>query len=301
MDMITVISKKLWTKALLGAFVLLNLSCSQEMDQLVVISTPYGEMTAVLYDDTPIHKENFLKLTKEGQFDSVIFHRVIENFMIQTGDVSTGVAGEAVDYTLDAEFLPEKYAHEKGVLAAARTGDAVNPLKKSSGSQFYIVQGETYDDEGLASRAERRQYLKINGLFTRMLRSERFPELTEKVEYHRLKSEEDSTYDFNEAYQQLVWNSIETIQKEFGDQTDPGYPDWAKEMYATKGGTPHLDGEYTVFGKVVEGLDVIDKIASVQTGRGDRPVDEVWMMVKVIEVPKSEVTKKYGIEYPKEK
>jgi len=287
-------------KALLGAFLLLTLSCSQEMDELVVISTPYGEMTAVLYDDTPIHKENFLKLTKEGRFDSVLFHRVIENFMIQTGDVSTGIAGEAVDYTLDAEFRPEKYIHVKGALAAARTGDASNPLKKSSGSQFYIVQGETYDDEGLATRAERRQYLKINGLFTRMLRSERFPELTEKVEYHRQLSEEDSTYDFNEAYQKLIWNSLDVIEKEFGDQSDPGYANWAKEIYATTGGTPHLDGEYTVFGQVVEGLDVVDKIAAVQTGRGDRPVDEVWMMVKVIEVPKAQVTKKYGIDYPKE-
>ena len=287
-------------KALLGAFVLLNLSCTQEMDELVVISTPYGDMTAVLYDDTPIHKENFLKLTKEGKFDSVLFHRVIENFMIQTGDVSTGVAGEAVDYTLDAEFRPDKYIHEKGALAAARTGDAVNPQKKSSGSQFYIVQGETYDDEGLATRAERRQYLKLDGFFTRMLRSERFPELTEKVEFHRAKSEEDSTYNFGEAYQRLVWNSIDVIEKEFGDQSDPGYTDWAKEVYATIGGTPHLDREYTVFGKVVEGLEVVDKIAAVETNRRDRPTTEVRMTVKVIEMPKSQVTKKYGIEYPKE-
>ena len=294
-------NKNTWIKALLGAFVLLNLSCSKEMDELVVISTPYGEMTAVLYDDTPIHKENFLNLTKSGQFDSVVFHRVIENFMIQTGDVSTGVAGEAVDYTLEAEFIPEKYAHEKGALAAARTGDVVNPQKKSSGSQFYIVQGETYDDEGLESRAERRQYLKINGLFTRMLRSDRYPELREKVEYHRMKSEEDSTYDFNAAYMQLIWNSIDVIEKEFGDQTDPGYPDWAREIYATKGGTPHLDAEYTVFGKVVEGLDVIDKIAAVQTNQRDQPLEDVRMTVKVIEVPKSEVTKKYGIKYPEEK
>lgn len=287
-------------KALMGAFVLLNLSCSQEKDELVVISTPYGEMTAVLYDDTPIHKENFLKLTKEGKFDSVLFHRVIENFMIQTGDVSTGVFGEEVEYDLEAEFRPEKYIHKKGALAAAREGDARNPQKKSSGSQFYIVQGETYDDEGLASRAQRRQYLKLDGFFTRMYRSDRFPEIREKVEYHRMKSEEDSTYNFGEAYQQLVWNSLDLIEKEFGNQSDPGYADWAREIYATTGGTPHLDGEYTVFGQVVEGLDVIDKIAAVETDRRDRPTNEVWMMVKVLEMPKSEVTKKYGIEYPKQ-
>ena len=298
--MTTVFNKNTWIKALLGAFIFLNFSC-EEKDELVVISTPYGDMTAVLYDDTPIHKENFLKLTKSGQYDSVLFHRVIENFMIQTGDVSTGVAEEAVDYTLDAEFLPEKYIHVKGALAAARTGDAVNPQKKSSGSQFYIVQGETYDDEGLATRAERRYSLKINGLFTRMYRSDRYPELREKVEYHRMKSEEDSTYDFNAAYQQLILNSIGLIEEEFGDQTDPGYPDWAKKIYATTGGVPHLDAEYTVFGKVVEGLEVIDKIAAVQTNQRDKPLEDIRMTVKVIEVPKSQVTKKYGIEYPEKK
>ena len=297
--MTLVFNKKSIVKALLGAFLVLSfIACSSEMDELVVISTPYGEMTAVLYDDTPIHKENFLKLAKAGQFDSVIFHRVIENFMIQTGDISTGVIGESVDYTLDAEFLPEKYIHEKGALAAARTGDAGNPEKKSSGSQFYIVQGETYDDEGLATRAERRMQLKLNGLFTRMLRSERFPELTEKVEYHRLKQEEDSTYDFGAAYQQLIMNSLPVIEDTFGDQTDPGYPDWAKEIYATKGGTPHLDAEYTVFGKVVEGLDVIDKIAAVETNNRDKPLEDVRMTIKVIEMPKSQVTKRYGIQYP---
>lgn len=286
-------------KALFGAFIVLTaFSCNTEKDELVVISTPYGDMTAVLYDDTPIHKANFLKLTKSGQFDSVLFHRVIENFMIQTGDVSTGVAEESVDYRLGAEFRPNKYIHQKGALAAARTGDAGNPEKKSSGSQFYIVQGETYDDEGLKSRAERRMQLKLNGLFTRMLRSERFPELTEKVEYHRLKQEEDSTYDFGAAYQELILNSLETIEKAFGDQTDPGYSDWAKEKYATVGGTPHLDEEYTVFGQVVEGMDVIDKVAAVETNQRDKPLQDIRMTVRVIEMPKSEVTKKYGIKYP---
>lgn len=285
-------------KALFGAFIVLSLGACAEKDELVVISTPYGEMTAVLYDDTPLHKENFLELAKSGKYDSVLFHRVIEDFMIQTGDVATGVAEEAVDYRIDAEFVPEKYIHKKGALAAARIGDANNPEKKSSGSQFYIVDGETFNEEGLQERAERRQYLKLYGLFDRMLRSKRFPELTEKVEYHRLKQEEDSTYDFGEAYRQLIWNSQPTIEEAFGDQSDPGYSDWAREIYATQGGAPHLDGEYTVFGQVVEGLEVIDKIAAVQTNQRDKPLQDIRMTVEVIEMPKSEVTEKYGIEYP---
>jgi peptidyl-prolyl cis-trans isomerase B (cyclophilin B) len=300
MAMTTATNNKTSIKAFWASLLLLSvLACSpREVDELVVISTPYGDMTAVLYDDTPIHKQNFLKLAKNGQYDSVIFHRVIENFMIQTGDVSTGVAGESVDYSLEAEFLPEKYIHRKGALAAARTGDAVNPEKKSSGSQFYIVDGEIFDEEGLKARAERRQELKLSGLFTRMLRSERFPELTEKVEYHRGLSETDSTYDFGLAYKRLIFNSIDVIEKEFGDQTDPGYPAWAKEVYATEGGAPHLDGQYTVFGQVVEGLEVIDKIAATKTNLRDKPLEDIRMHVKVITLPKREVTKKYGIEYP---
>ncbi len=278
----------------------LAFSCSQEQDEVVVISTPYGDMTAVLFDETPLHKANFLELAKAGKYDSVLFHRVINEFMIQTGNLATGKEEEGVDYMLPAEFMAEKYIHEKGALAAARTGDAGNPQKKSSGSQFYIVHGETFDDEGLAVRADRRQYLKLSGLFQRMLDSERFPELTEKYNYHVEKFREDSTYDFNAAQRALIFNSLEVIEDQFGPQDDPGYPDWAKEVYATTGGAPHLDGQYTVFGKVVEGLDIIDKIAQTPTNNRDRPLEDIRMHVKVISMSKSEITKKYGITYPKQ-
>jgi len=273
-------------------------SCAQEQDEIVVISTPYGDMTAVLFDETPLHKANFLELAKSGKYDSVLFHRVINQFMIQTGNLATGKEEKGVDYMLPAEFLSEKYIHEKGALAAARTGDASNPEKKSSGSQFYIVHGEKFDDEGLAARADRRQYLKLSGIFQRMLRSERFPELTEKYNYHVNKFREDSTYDFNRAQRELIFNSIDVMEERFGPQDDPGYPDWAKEVYATIGGAPHLDGQYTVFGKVVEGLDVIDKIAATPTNQRDRPIEDIRMEVKVMKMNKSEITDKYGITYP---
>ncbi|RKQ51110.1 peptidyl-prolyl cis-trans isomerase B (cyclophilin B) [Roseivirga pacifica] len=274
-------------------------SCA-ETDEIVVIETPYGDMTAILYDDTPIHKANFLKLAKEGKYDSVLFHRVIEEFMIQTGDLSTGTEEKGANYRLEAEFRPERYIHKKGGIAAARMGDASNPLKESSGSQFYIIHGKTFDEEGLLERADRRQYLKLYGFFERMLKSKRYPELTEKYYYHVGQLEEDSTYDFNKAQKELIFNSLPVIEKRFGPQPDPGFEQWAKDIYATDGGAPHLDGEYTVFGQVLEGIEVIDEIATTETDARDRPTSEIRMNVRVVKMKKSEIEQKYGYQYPQQ-
>lgn len=289
------------TSKIIGLVLLLTVfGCTPpEQDEVVVISTPYGDMTAVLYDETPLHKANFLELARSGKYDSVIFHRVINDFMIQTGNLATGKQEKGVDYNLDAEFMAEKYIHEKGALAAARIGDANNPEKKSSGSQFYIVDGLNYDDEGLIGRGQHRHFLKLNGLFQRMLRSEKFPDLTEKYNYHLEKARADSTYDFGEARRNLVFNSQDVIEERFGPQDDPGYPDFAKGVYATTGGTPHLDAEYTVFGKVVEGLGIIDQIAGVETNQRDKPLTDIRMNIEVVKMNKSEITRKYGISYPK--
>ncbi|KYG82506.1 peptidylprolyl isomerase [Roseivirga echinicomitans] len=283
---------------LLLTFSLFFTACDTEMDEVVVISTPFGDMTAVFYDETPLHKANFLSLAKEGKYDSVIFHRVIENFMIQTGNLSTGTQEKDADYRIDAEFLPEKYIHVKGALAAARMGDNVNPQKQSSGSQFYIVDGEVYDQDGLQVRAVRREFLKLNGFFERMRKMDKYIELNEKYNFHVAKYQEDTTYNFEEAQRSLVFGSKELIEKEFGPQVDPGFTAQQVEAYTTIGGAPHLDGEYTVFGQVVEGLDVIDKIAAVETNRRDKPTEDVRMTISVIEMSKKEITKKYGIEYP---
>ncbi|WP_422355693.1 peptidylprolyl isomerase [Roseivirga pacifica] len=274
-------------------------SCA-ETDEIVVIETPYGDMTAILYDDTPIHKANFLKLAKEGKYDSVLFHRVIEEFMIQTGDLSNGTEEKDANYRLEAEFRPEKYIHKKGAIAAARMGDASNPLKESSGSQFYIIHGKTFDEEGLLERADRRQYLKLYGFFERMLKSKRYPELTEKYYYHVGQLEEDSTYDFNKAQKELIFNSLPVIEKRFGPQPDPGFEQWAKDIYATDGGAPHLDGEYTVFGQVLEGIEVIDEIATTETDARDKPTSEIRMNVRVVKMKKSEIEQKYGYQYPQQ-
>ena len=275
---------KKWALPLVLSIPLMLLLGCGSKKEVIVFDTPYGEMTAILYEETPIHKENFLKLAKSGGFDSMLFHRVIEEFMIQTGDLATGKLGEAADYTLESEFMAERYFHERGSLAAARIGDQNNPEKRSSGSQFYIVQGQTYDEEGLKERAARREFLRLYGLFQRTLKSDRAPELTEKYNYHLNKYQEDTTYDFGTAQENLIFNSKPVLEGIFGDLTDPGYSDRQKQVYAAIGGAPHLDGEYTVFGKVVEGLDVIDKIAAVPTNERDRPISEVRVTVKVVSV-----------------
>lgn len=187
---------------------------------LVRIETSFGNMLVHLYDETPQHRDNFTKLVEEGFYQDLIFHRVISGFMIQGGDpesrnaaANSPLGSGGPGYTIPAEFNT-KFIHKKGALAAARTGDAVNPQKKSSGSQFYIVQGNP-QSEAMLTRIE--------------------------------------------------------------DQKGFHYSADQKSIYASMGGTPFLDQDYTVFGEVVEGLDVIDKIASVQTGRGDRPVEDVKM------------------------
>ncbi len=192
---------------------------------LVLIQTPYGDMLAELYDNTPKHRDNFTKLADEGFYDGLLFHRVIHGFMIQGGDPNSknaprgkrlGSGGPG--YQIDAEFRPENI-HLKGALAAARMGDAVNPEKKSSGSQFYIVQGN-----------------------------------------------------------KLTENQLKQIENRKGIH----YSDKQKKMYLKSGGTPFLDMDYTVFGRVIEGLDVLDKIAGAKTGKGDRPVKDIWMKIKVV-------------------
>ncbi len=197
----------------------------------VEITTSFGIMIAELFDDTPVHRDNFAKLVREGFYDGLIFHRVIQGFMIQGGDPNsrgatpgTRLGSGGPGYTLEAE-IDTSYVHVKGALSAARQGDTVNPEKRSSGSQFYIVQGATYSPNKLAS-FESRLGAKVPGF---------------------------------------------------------SYTDAQKEAYSVLGGTPHLDMEYTVFGQVVEGLDVIDSIASVQTARGDRPLEDVIMNMRILD------------------
>ncbi|MDR1169230.1 MAG: peptidylprolyl isomerase [Prevotellaceae bacterium] len=197
-------------------------SCKEEKSMKVSLETSEGDIVIQLYEDTPKHSENFLKLVKNGYYDGVIFHRVIEGFMIQSGDpdsknpVPDGHYGRGgPDYKIPAEILPNHY-HKKGVLAAARNN---NPAKESSGSQFYIVQGNVIDIEDLKALEENKKAV-------------------------------NSDFKFSEE---------------------------AVKSYTATGGAPHLDGDYTVFGEVIEGLDVVDKIALTETRPDDRPVKDIFI------------------------
>ncbi|MBO7616370.1 MAG: peptidylprolyl isomerase [Bacteroidales bacterium] len=214
-------------KLILAALIIAGLTCSAQQkdastcsankETVVVIKTSMGTIKAKLYNDTPQHRDNFIKLVNEGWYNGSPFHRVISQFMIQGGQNADGRLDPG--YTVPAEFK-DNHFHKKGALAAARQGDQVNPKKASSGSQFYIVQGKVYDDKWL----------------------DMFENRSGKV----LSAKQ-------------------------------------RQAYKTVGGTPHLDGDYTVFGEVTEGLDVVDKIAAVKTGRNDVPVEPVTIISVTIE------------------
>jgi len=234
----------------------------------VMIETDFGNMKVLLFDKTPKHKANFLKLANSGFYDNLLFHRVIKDFMIQGGDPQSKDAKPNVmlgnggpGYQIDAEFNDSLF-HRKGVLAAAREGDQVNPLKKSSGSQFYIVQGKKYTEEELSSMEEQ---FSLNDYITN------HPEIQEQIGALQQTQNRDG-----------IDKLINDIKKK-KDFVINKIPDFKRKAYIEVGGTPFLDNAYTVFGEVVEGLDVIDKIASVKTGQADRPAKDVKMKIKVIE------------------
>ena len=192
----------------------------------VEMQTSYGKIVLLLYDDTPLHRDNFIKLVNEGLYDGVLFHRVIEGFMIQGGDPDSKDAkpgkmlGEGdLGYTIPAEFR-DNHINKRGALCAARQGDDVNPKKESSASQFYIVQGRTWNDD-----------------------------------------------------------EMNMMERRFGKH----YTAEQRKIYAEEGGAPHLDGDYTVYGEVVEGMNVVDKIAAAQRDRFDRPLQDIKIIsAKVI-------------------
>lgn len=235
----------------------------------VLIQTTEGDITVRLYDQTPQHRDNFLKLAAEGYYDGTLFHRVIRDFMIQGGDPdsigapagkSLGVGGP--DYTIEAEILPELF-HKRGALCAARQGDEVNPTKRSSGSQFYIVWGKKYSEGELRQMDKQLQMQQEQSVFNSLVTKNR--DLILKLRRERDRAGLSALQDELLAETHAVCASMPKPQ--LGAEQ--------KQAYSTIGGTPFLDGQYTVFGEVEEGLDVVGKIQEVATGRGDRPVADV--------------------------
>lgn len=287
---------------ILLAICCLYTGCAQQKatDYVVTISTPYGKMVAILFDDTPKHKENFIKLVREKFYDSLLFHRVIEGFMIQGGDPNSRHAapGDMLGnggpgYTIDAEFSPLHY-HERGALAAARMGDQVNPAKASSGSQFYIVQGRKFSPEELAEMELGIQYQRKNNYLREILFMPEFTALRETI--IQKQQENDG------AWLNAFFESSDTLIARMKKDYKPfKFSAEQKEAYTTRGGAPHLDGEYTVFGKVISGLETLDKIAAVEKGPGDRPVTDIPMQITVEEMPVSKIEKLYGYTYRRKK
>ncbi|HTH54471.1 MAG TPA: peptidylprolyl isomerase [Cyclobacteriaceae bacterium] len=268
---------------------------AQKKDFVVTIKTSYGNIVAILYDETPKHKANFIKLAKAHYFDSLLFHRVIESFMIQGGDPESkkakagqGLGNGGPGYTIDAEFNP-KYFHKKGALAAARLGDGQNPAKASSGSQFYIVQGKVLDQAQVNS-------LKID----QAKLSAAMPKYLSKPENKPLYDTLGKLYASGQtaAFNNKIIGLADVVEKETGIKILKDVPSERIKAYTTVGGTPFLDESYTVFGEVIKGLDVIDKIAAVKKGAADRPTEDVRMFVTVEELSKKKITKAYGYVYP---
>lgn len=248
-----------------------------QKDVVVEMNTTMGAVKILLYGDTPRHLENFVKLVNEGYYDGVLFHRVINDFMVQTGDPDSkdAPAGKMLgmggpDYKIEAEFVYPRHFHKRGALAAAREGDASNPTKASSGSQFYIVTGKTYSPAQLDQMEQRLQLEQQKTIFGELASQHR-----DSIMSMRRNRDQAGLAALQEK---LIEQSASIVK-----QNPVKFTDEQREAYSTVGGTPHLDGSYTVFGEVIEGMDVVDKIQKVETDRNDRPQEDVRVIsMKVV-------------------
>lgn len=264
------------TIALFAVVISCGVNAKKTEETIVSIKTEFGEIKVKLYNDTPKHKENFIKLVNDSFYNDLLFHRVINNFMIQGGDPNSknaepnsmlGSGGPG--YTIPAEILPNHF-HKKGALAAARIGGPKNPGKESSGSQFYIVQGKVFRPGELDS-----MNVIINNQRKEMMMRDQFN--NEKSKFDSIRGKNDPA-GFNILLAELRTkvDSIYAAGPQFTLTNEQ------REIYSTIGGYPSLDGEYTVFGEVVEGLDVLDKIAAVKTNNANRPLENVRMKIEIV-------------------
>ena len=249
-----------------------NHHMENEKRTLVKLETTMGNITVALYNETPKHRDNFIKLVKEGVYDSTLFHRVIKQFMIQAGDPDSKNASDTamlgsgdVGYTIPAEFNP-KFFHKKGVLAAARQGDDVNPEKASSGCQFYIATGRKFTAPQLLGMENKINEQREEALFDSLARQH-------MKEIYKMRKAGD-----NAGLLELQ-DTLEAQARELADKEEKFRftPEQIK-AYSTIGGAPHLDGSYTVFGEVTEGMEVVDNIEIAKTNRADRPIENIRIL-----------------------
>lgn len=242
---------------------------------LVELKTTMGDIVVKLYNDTPLHKDNFIKLVNDGFYNGLLFHRVIDSFMIQTGDPDSKDAAPGAmlgsgdpGYTIEAEIDYPRHYNKYGALAAARTGDQVNPERRSSGSQFYIVTGKQVSEPQLKAMLMQQHQQKLRETFRELVDQNK--DTIEAIQ----KTRDEAAL---EAYRQKL---VKETEEKVGNEV---LPENIKNDYLTKGGAPHLDGAYTVFGEVVKGMDIVEKIQKVETDSHDRPKEDVKIIsAKVI-------------------
>ena len=247
-------------------------STDMEKRTQVKIETTMGEIIVELYNETPKHRDNFIKLAKEGVYDSTLFHRVIRQFMIQAGDPESKNAADTaqlgsgdVGYTIPAEFVP-KFYHKKGALAAARMGDDVNPERASSGCQFYIVTGRKFRESQLLDMAGQKNNARMDTLFNQLARKH-----MKEIYKLRKANDQDGLLELQDSLEAQAY----ALYKE--EEPFMFTPEQVTS-YTTIGGAPHLDGSYTVFGQVVSGMETVEKIEGAKTGKADRPVENVRIL-----------------------
>lgn len=245
----------------------------QSEETQILFKTTMGDIRVKLYNETAAHRDNFVKLVGEHYFDSVLFHRVIRDFMVQAGDPDSKGAPKGArlgaggpDYTIPAEFVYPRYFHKRGALSAARQADQVNPERRSSGSQFYIVTGKKYSAN------------ELRGMERQLLQQERqsvFNSLCMEKRDLIIRMQQEQDNDGLRKLQDELNLKMDSIIAARGGFR---FTDEQIDVYCKEGGTPFLDNQYTVFGEVVEGMDVVDSIQKVRTDSSDRPVDDVMII-----------------------
>ena len=237
----------------------------------VRMQTNLGTITLKLYNETPLHRDNFIKLVKDGQYEGLLFHRVINEFMIQGGDVTSKNAplnkqlgAGDLGYTVPAEFVYPRYFHKRGALCAARTGDDSNPEKASSASQFYIVTGKVYSEGEIKQLEKQKESRLKQAIFNRMQNENK----TTIMQYYK-SGDKDSLAIMRDTL--IGKTEIETEKR----KEETKLTAQQREAYTSVGGVPFLDNEYTVYGEVTEGIEIVDKIQKVKTNSSDRPLENI--------------------------
>ncbi len=267
--------KKSWILLLVFVLVFAGIKSIQAQEKRIqfVIHTPLGDMKGELFNETPMHRNNFVKLTNEAWFENSFFHRVIKNFMIQGGQNADG--REDAGYTVPAEFVPEIHVHQKGMLAAARESDQENPTKASSAAQFYIVQGKVMtlgQLEAIEQKINAKHKQKAIENYILFPGNEKW--LYKIDTLMKAKDVEGLKASQIDVYKEMLANGEAPAEFHYNEKQ--------KEIYTSIGGTPHLDGAYTVYGRITEGLDVLDKIAATPVA-GSRPIEKVRMKIEIID------------------